>query len=78
MHKVFFTSLFYLFYLLLYIHTHTHSMGAEYSTRRQKRLGLVDYGSLKPLGLYDQNESYDLSMIRELILSKKLAPFYKG
>ncbi|KAI8066037.1 hypothetical protein BDF21DRAFT_426938 [Thamnidium elegans] len=39
---------------------------------------MMDHGSLKPLDLYNKNDAYDLTTVRELILSKKLAPFYKG
>lgn len=39
---------------------------------------MVDHGSLKPLDLYNKNDAYDLTAVRESILSKKLAPFYKG
>lgn len=53
-------------------------MGSGYSTKKHKRLNMMDHGSLKPLDLYNKNDAYDLTAVRELILSKKLAPFYKG
>lgn len=54
-------------------------MGAQHSTdRHNKKYSLVDYGAWVPLGLYDENDECDLKLVRELILSKKISPFYKG
>ncbi|KAL9557382.1 hypothetical protein MBANPS3_001406 [Mucor bainieri] len=40
---------------------------------------MIDFGSTTPLGLYEKNnDDYDLQVVRELILSKKLSPFYKA
>jgi hypothetical protein len=52
-----------------------------YSSKFQKKnkLQIIDFGSIIPLGLYEKkNGDYDLQVVRELILSKKLSPFYKG
>ncbi|KAI9319928.1 hypothetical protein BX666DRAFT_1347009 [Dichotomocladium elegans] len=40
---------------------------------------LVDLGSVYPNGLYPTTQQdYDLRSVRNLILIRKLAPFYKG
>ncbi|KAF1806121.1 hypothetical protein V8B55DRAFT_1454034 [Mucor lusitanicus] len=47
--------------------------------QRKRKLQMIDFGSITPLGLYEKNnDDYDLQVVRELILSKKLSPFYKG
>ncbi|CAO0800408.1 unnamed protein product [Mucor circinelloides] len=47
--------------------------------QRKNKLQIIDFGSITPLGLYEKNNGdYDLQVVRELILSKKLSPFYKG
>lgn len=44
-----------------------------------KARDLVDYGSVLPNGLYaTAQQDYDLRTVRNLILSRKLSPFYKG
>jgi hypothetical protein len=48
------------------------------SSSKLKKVQNVDFGSVVPLGLYGQNEDYDLSRIRDLIVSKRISPFYKG
>ncbi|KAI8647933.1 hypothetical protein BD408DRAFT_408015 [Parasitella parasitica] len=55
-------------------------MGANSSKFLKKNnLQMIDFGSLIPLGLYEKkNDEYDLKVVRDLILSKKLSPFYKG
>ncbi|CAO3609910.1 unnamed protein product [Mucor fragilis] len=47
--------------------------------QRKTKLQMIDFGSITPLGLYEKNnDDYDLLVVRDLILSKKLSPFYKG
>lgn len=55
-------------------------MGVNSSKFQKKnKLQIIDFGSIIPLGLYEKNnDDYDLQVVRELILSKKLSPFYKG
>ena len=45
----------------------------------QKIKDLVDLGSVLPNGLYSTaQQDYDLRCVRNLIVARKLAPFYKG
>lgn len=49
------------------------------STHHHKVKDLVDFGPVLPNGLYPTAlQDYDLRCVRNLILSRKLAPFYKG
>ncbi|KAI8883447.1 hypothetical protein K501DRAFT_314311 [Backusella circina FSU 941] len=48
------------------------------TSSKLKKVQAVDFGSVVPLGLYGENEDYDLNRIRDLIASKRIAPFYKG
>jgi len=74
-----FPSFFFLYFLLLYS-LPIHVMGVTSSKfQRKNKLQIIDFGSITPLGLYEKNNGdYDLQVVRELILSKKLSPFYKG
>lgn len=39
----------------------------------------VDFGSVLPNGLYPTTvQDYDFRIVRNLILARRLAPFYKG
>lgn len=47
--------------------------------RLQTCRDLVDYGSVSPNGLYlSASANHDLDVVRELIVSRKLSPFYTG
>jgi hypothetical protein len=48
------------------------------SNSKFKKLQIIDFGSIIPLGLYEKNDGYDLNIVQQLILSKRLSPFYKG
>lgn len=48
------------------------------SNSKYKKLQIIDFGSMVPLGLYAKNDGYDLNVVKQLILSKRLSPFYKG
>lgn len=38
----------------------------------------INYGSLIPQGIYTTEPEYDIEVVRQFIMLKKLAPFYKG
>ncbi|ORX36200.1 hypothetical protein BCR36DRAFT_336354 [Piromyces finnis] len=56
----------------------------DYSShsRRKKSKEFIDqrinYGSLVTHGIYTAQPEYDIDVVREFILKKKLSPFYKG
>ncbi|KAI8143987.1 hypothetical protein BJV82DRAFT_91700 [Fennellomyces sp. T-0311] len=59
----------------------TAGVDATHSTHHahQKIKDLVDLGSVLPNGLYSTAlQDYDLRCVRNLIVARKLAPFYKG
>lgn len=68
------------FFLFLFLSGYTIlKMGTSHSTDKDdKKYSLVDYGTWIPLGLYEENDECNLKLVRELISSKRLAPFYKG
>ncbi|CAO3649282.1 unnamed protein product [Mucor hiemalis] len=52
-----------------------------YSSKNKvnSKFQIIDFGSINPLGLYDKCcDEYDLNIVRELILNRKISPFYKG
>ncbi|KAJ8659912.1 hypothetical protein O0I10_004505 [Lichtheimia ornata] len=52
---------------------------SSHSSTHHKVKDLVDFGPVLPNGLYPTAlQDYDLRCVRNLILSRKLAPFYKG
>ncbi|KAI7884880.1 hypothetical protein K492DRAFT_157777 [Lichtheimia hyalospora FSU 10163] len=52
---------------------------SSHSSHHHKVKDLVDFGPVLPNGLYPTAlQDYDLRCVRNLILSRKLAPFYKG
>lgn len=54
-------------------------MGVSHSkVNNEPKLQIIDFGSIMPLGLYNKSDEYDLNLVKDLILSKKLSPFYKG
>ncbi|KAL1934579.1 hypothetical protein VTP01DRAFT_6761 [Rhizomucor pusillus] len=63
-------------------HASKDAQGSSRSqTEKSQRTGVdsIDYGSVLPNGLYPTSQQeYDLHTVRNLILARKLAPFYKG
>lgn len=55
-------------------------MGVYISKNKvNSKFQIIDFGSINPLGLYDKCcDEYDLNIVRELILNRKISPFYKG
>jgi hypothetical protein len=81
--SIFFRTLSLLFLSFFPLPNKIQDMGVSHSRirthkKRQQQLQIIDFGSIIPLGLYNKNDEYDLNLVRELIVSKKISPFYKG